>query len=500
VRTLDQLENLKISFSRTSERRVAALLQRLARMRVPDPGELIRLHETVLFLRAYPHSPRVARLADRLLESFAQRLAGLDPEPFEAPEVSGIAGTAVSTAFSYPFARSLAERHGRAISIDWDNYRHPERLGAVLARLVPVSAEDWTVEPHPDWRRWWEALRADVRWLLDRVDPQTYESLEVPLLWRLGESPASRSKARLPRRGLYCHTGPRLARRNVSIDVEFAAPPIAFRRVSPRQARRVIHAIIDASAVRYRELWGFLYPDLHRMEHADLGRGVELYWLGVPPAARLPLRAYHCGMFFKNGVPIGYVETLSLFERCEAGFNLYYTFREGETAWLYVRLLKFCRQRLGVTCFSIDPYQLGHENEEAIASGAFWFYRKLGFAPARPEAIAIMQREERRLAARPGYRTPPRTLRRLAAWPVYYGDGREWADFSLPALGRRIAREKGRDPWASILARAGAAEVSAAEIAAAKNAPDETRYLRLLRNAPRLRRAVLRLGRPETGQ
>ncbi len=44
-------------------------------------------------------------------------------------------------------------------------------------------------------------------------------------------------------------------------------------------------------------------------------------------------------MIYKNGVPIGYFEGLSLFERMESGFNLYYTFRDGETAWLYARTL-----------------------------------------------------------------------------------------------------------------------------------------------------------------
>jgi hypothetical protein len=43
------------------------------------------------------------------------------------------------------------------------------------------------------------------------------------------------------------------------------------------------------------------------------------------------------------------------------------------------------RQLLGVEVFSLDPYQIGHENEEGIESGAFWFYRKLGFRPVRPE-------------------------------------------------------------------------------------------------------------------
>jgi len=33
--------------------------------------------------------------------------------------------------------------------------------------------------------------------------------------------------------------------------------------------------------------------------------------------------------------------------------------------------LRLLRQFLGVTVFSIDPYQVGHENEEGIESGAF---------------------------------------------------------------------------------------------------------------------------------
>src|SRR5262249_7965859 len=151
-----------------------------------------------------------------------------------------------------------------------------------------------------------------------------------------------------------------------------------------RASSQILDTIVATSAVRYRELWGFVHPDEH-VYHADLGRGVDFYFFGVAKEWRLPIRAYHCGMFFKNGVPVGYVETLSVPQRCEVGFNLYYTFRDGETAWLYARLLKFLRQELNARRFSIDPYQLGHENEEAIASGAFWFYRKLGFRPVAPD-------------------------------------------------------------------------------------------------------------------
>ena len=110
---------------------------------------------------------------------------------------------------------------------------------------------------------------------------------------------------------------------------------------------------------------------------------------GVPPQHRLPLRAYHAALIFKNGVPVAYFEGLSIFERMESGFNLYYTFRDGETAWIFARVLRLMNQLLGVTVFSIDPYQVGHKNEEGIESGAFWFYRKLGFRPGRPSLLKL---------------------------------------------------------------------------------------------------------------
>jgi hypothetical protein len=110
--------------------------------------------------------------------------------------------------------------------------------------------------------------------------------------------------------------------------------------------------------------------------------------------------------------------------KMEVGFNLYYTFRQGETAWLYVQLLKLFRERYGVTSFVIDPYQLGHENEEAIEAGAFWFYYKLGFRPESVEGRALAAREAAKINRQPGYRTSARTLRRLAKTEMIYSIGR----------------------------------------------------------------------------
>jgi hypothetical protein len=242
--------------------------------------------------------------------------------------------------------------------------------------------------------------------------------------------------------------------------------------------------------VRYRELYGFTFPDIRRVYSIGAGRGLEILFFGAAPRARLPLRAYHAGMFFKNGVPAGYVEVLSFFERAEVGFNLYYTFREGETAWIYAKILQVCRQMLGVTVYWVDPYQIGHDNEEAIESGAFWFYRKLGFRPVDAQIAALAVQEERRLAANPGRRTSARLLRRLAESPLVYeppGAARgAWDHFHI----RRLATAS----WPAALRRRFAACLRF------KTSAGESRYLRALQSDAHLRAALLQLGSaPDAG-
>ena len=420
---VERVAQYKGAFDDESTAKLISLLERLKSARVSGAASLIALHETLLFLRAYPRNRRLLQLTEELLCTFSARLKRIDPAEFEYAEVSGIAGTGLSTNFSHPFAKSLAARHARRIHIDWDHFEHRERLGAILARLIPAAFEDWAVAAHPDWRRWFEKARGTLPWLLAEVTPETYDLLELPLRWELGDSAASRTLARLPRSSrthIFYHREPLLARKDISLEAEFKSPRIAVRRLDRTAAEKILDVIIDASAVRYRELYGFLYPDLANVFHANLGRGVDFYFFGVPRRWRLPERSYCSGMFFKNGVPMGYVELMELNRRMEVGFNLYYTFRQGETAWLYARLLKLFRERFQIASFVIDPYQLGQENEEAIEAGAFWFYYKLGFRPEDATVRGLAGRETARITTEPAYRTSPRMLRKLAKSEMIY--------------------------------------------------------------------------------
>ncbi|HET6972818.1 MAG TPA: hypothetical protein VFH96_02275, partial [Pyrinomonadaceae bacterium] len=190
---------------------------------------------------------------------------------------------------------------------------------------------------------------------------------------------------------------------------------------------------------------------------------------------------------YKNSVPIGYFEGISLFERMESGFNLYYTFRDGETAWLYARTLNVFHHALGVRAFSLDPYQIGHENEEGIESGAFWFYRKLGFRPTSKDVLRIALKEEEKIKTREGYRTSPATLRKLAQSPMIFELDRErvgdWDRFQIRHVGfkaqRRLSAEK---------------EQALAQIAKAKASREEATYLRTIQRDEKLRSVIIKLG------
>lgn len=561
-RLLDELEDLKRPAGARGRARLRSVLAQLGRRRLRTAASLIRFHELLLFLRAYPQSPALLKQAERLLKTFARRVAQLeadgaeDPAEFARPDVSGIAGTSFTALFTYPVVRWLAARFPARVRLDWEGYEEAGQLAAVLPRFLPLLEENAYVESYFPFREWLRAARPegqdDLRWLLarfeqldaaDDVRALLFDSLRLWVRWELNDSTLTRTRLRRsPERPVFYHDAPLLARREVSLAAELAdETPLAVEKLARAAGSKLLDEGRATMAMRYRELHGFTHGDPAQVLRAEAGRGVEIFLWGVPPPKRLPALAYHSMLLFKNGVPCGYAEALTLFERTEAGLNLFYTFREGESAWLYARLLRVFRQVLGARVFSVDPYQLGHHNEEGLESGAFWFYRKLGFRPVSPRLSKLVESEERRMARRPGHRTSTRVLRELASGHVLYespdAEPGLWDRFHVRNLGlavaRRIGTQHGGDPdqfrraAARRLARAldldpsrltsdarraferfapllslipdlprwpDDDKLSLSRLLRAKAAPDELAYLRHLQNHPRLRRALIELG------
>src|ERR1035437_5980675 len=467
-----ELEASKLNYGAGSAAKIEKLLASMRDAQFDSAESLIRFHDLLLFLCAFPQSRKIAQLADDLLTGIVHEVerfqaSGADMELFDNEEFSGIAGTVINDNFTYDVARWLAQRYPQQLSIEWNFEEQGRQMAVTLPRFIPLLGDDSLVEADTPFFDWMANAAGGAEkilpWLLQRVadTPLTslqrtslYDSLAVNVSWKLGNSVASRTRARRSVSRMFYHRQPLLRRNQVSLAGELSSPPMPVRKLSRRQGEEVLDLTRTALTIRYRELYGTTRGDPNQVFEADVGRGVQIFLWGLPPERRLPLRAYHAGLTLKNGVPINYIEGISLFDWMEVGFNTFYAFRDGETAWIYSKVLHFLHQLTRVACFSVYPYQLGHENEEAIKSGAFWFYRKLGFHPGRPELLAITRKEEAKMSRDPTHRTSARTLRQLAAGHVFYEFGDDlpgqWDTFLTRTIGlavqRRLAEEFNGDP------------------------------------------------------
>jgi hypothetical protein len=464
---LTELENCRYCFGRVDAAHAAKLLLLAKDARFRDVASLIRLHEVLLVLRAFPPNVGVLRQCEGLLNSFSKRVeelraSGADLEEFDPLEVSGIAGTTMQDTLGFELVRWVVKRLPGKVEIAWDDYDEERAMGAIWPRFLPLLEEDSAVEADTPWRKWLETAQggrsASPEWLVERFESlplneidrgRLYESLRLPVQWRLENSRVSRTRNWRRVRPVSYHDGPLITRKEVSLEQELARRPPALKRLTRAAGQGVMDLIREVMLVRYRELYGTTLGDPSSVVRADVGRGVTIFLWNLPPERRLPLRAYVAGLTLKNGMPINYIEAIGLFEWMEVGFNTFYTFRGGEVAWIFAQVLRCLCHLMRTTCVSMYPYQLGDNNEEAIESGAYWFYRKLGFRPARVDLLRLVEHEEARITRNPTYRTPARTLRRLAQGHVFFelpGSERgAWHRFSTRNLGLRVNRRMAKE-------------------------------------------------------
>jgi hypothetical protein len=459
-RLLTRLEQRRYRFGTEEGTCVLRLLSQLSGQYFADAPSLIRFHEALLFLRAFPHDSGVVRKSEKLLRSFAQRVeqlqqAAADMAQFDPLEVSGIAGSCMEDALSFNVVRWLVRRLPGKVEVVWKGYDEERALADIWPRFMPLLEEDGYVEANVPWRRWLATAsrNKNADWLVRRFEqlpvPETeksqlYDALRLPLRWKLNNLPLSRTRNWKRVRHVFYHHGPLITRSEVSLAQELAQPPPELTRLRRMQGEAVLDTVREVMLVRYRELYGTTLGDPATVVRADVGRGVSIYLWGLPAARRLPLRFYVAGFTLKNGVPINYVEAIGLCEWMEVGFNTFYTFRGGEAAWNYAQALRCLCGLTKANCISVYPYQLGERNEEAIDSGAFWFYRKLGFRPGRADLLRLTRREEQKIAFDAKYRTSPRTLRRLATGHVFFelpgSQAGAWDKFSIRNIGLKINR------------------------------------------------------------
>jgi hypothetical protein len=419
------------TFSPEAGARKRQLLAALESAPVRRPRALARLHETLCFLQAYPDDPAVLAGVDRLLRDFPARVSALAPRARRQLHDTGIVGTTIEYPFGLPLSRWLAARLGRRASIAWAGGPDAERLAEALDLLVTPAERDAFSEGGFTVRRWLEVARAgrrltDLDVLVEAFDRAAlgaelrdwlYESLGVRVRARL-EAAVSRTFAkRSPGRPVFQRRA--LRRSGVDIVREARRPVRVWRRASPALARELIETARGAMATRSRELHAFSYPNPDDVLVGEMGRGVRGVLIGLEPAFRLPFEGYYAFLIVKNGVPVGYGGGWCLFETLEFGFNVFESFRQGESAWILGQVLRAYHRVFRMRTVVVDPYQLGAGNLEALRSGAFYFYQRLGFRPRDGVVLKVLAGELAKIARDRRYRSPLAVLRRLAREEAY---------------------------------------------------------------------------------
>ena len=424
IRILGTLERCKDQYSEASADTKLALLRQLARADLRSAASVHRLHEVLCFLRAYPDDARVLAQVERMLAGFAAR-ADLKRHRHALAD-SGIAGTAIRYCFFWSTLRWLARRWPDKIAIDRSDTGVGDKIAAALPLLLTWAEAATLRQLDPPGFAALDRLRArgesDAAFLARRIDAMPgdgltreafHDAIEPSYELEPGRDTPARTRARHAAAPMTYQAGP-LRRARPDLRIELGRSYRGLRAVSAREGEQLIELARGAMVTRSRDLDAFAYGNARDVRLVDDGGGLAFVLIGVIPERRQLIQGT-CGyLVLHNGVPIGYGEAFVMGRAATMTFNIFETFRGGEAAYTFSRTLAMVRHVFGAESFSFDQYQLGKGNDEAVASGAWWFYYKLGFRPLSADARRIMRRELARMRADRNHRSSAATLRALA--------------------------------------------------------------------------------------
>jgi len=446
--TIKRLHAVRNRYGAGCEEEKSALLDQVANQSVRTAADTRRLHLTLCFLKAFPDSRAINSRAATLLDGFAGIVGALDEGQQSALEDSGIAGTNLHYQFSYEVAAWLAEHFPALASIDWDEVHDSGRIDELLEHLLHHSESEFFDSGHVSTEEWFQLAAgqhkgSDFDWLMSQLVDRRhlsgfwtalYNAAEIPLRCALADSRISKGSNSYPVRSVYCR-GEAMRNRVARAKQEITRPLPSLKRLDDVNGARLIDVAMSSLAVRHRETNHFNYANPEEVWVADVGKGIKIAATGLLPEHRFPLECTMGFLILSNGVPIGYGGSSMIYRQANNGINIFDEYRGGEAAWLWVQVMRLFHAISGCNRFIANPYQFGADNPEALKSGAFWFYYRLGYRPVNSAVRKLAHNEHGKLRKNRSYRTPISVLKKLAA-----------CDMHLTLPGTRKA-EFFEEPW-----------------------------------------------------
>jgi hypothetical protein len=426
-----RLRQIRADFTRDAATEKLALMQSLRRESIPRASVLKSLHQSLCFVSAFPDSLTHHREARQALDDFAQRTAFLGAKEKDALRDTGIEGTRLYYRFSYDTALWLSRHCNDAVEIDWEEIDDAGRLDELLRHIVLPGEADFYDSGQVSEREWISLARGrhpvtDFKWLMVQLGSRRsvkefwskmYDAVDLPLDWPLGPRFAKGRNTLLLNP---IKARPRGMRRlDGNARNEITRPLRSIRRLEKADGAKAITAAMAALAVRHRETYHFNHANPEEVYVAGVGEGVQIVVYGLLPEHRFILETTMGYLITSNGMPVGYGGASALFHQANTGINIFDEYRGSEAAYLWIQVLRTYHHLFRCRHFVVNPYQTGAGNKEALRSGAFWFYYRLGFRPVLPEIADLAATERARVEEQKSYRSDLATLRRLTCCDMH---------------------------------------------------------------------------------
>ncbi len=425
----EQVEALRLRYARCEANELGSVTAEWSRLSARDirsAAALVAYHDLLLFILAFPrHQDHPAR-AGQELHRVAALAAGMSARNASlrfALGNSGVAGTRSFAYYSIDLTRWLIELPGSGHVLDTLDGDEAAVRNVLLATSSGAERDalDDTRTEVIDRLDKGNPLR-DLVHRIDRIStsPDVRNALWEACLPNIVSQAIAPVLTRTWCRGI----GVRHAlfadgyRAGVDVARVCATALRPALKLSAQQREQLVQAARGILIGHLRETDTATLCDPAAVELHDMGHGIHVALLRLPPGRRTSFDDYVGYVAFANSVPVAYGGAWVFPGKSKVGLNVFPAFRGGPSMLLFASILRCYAQRFHIGCFEADNYQLGHGNADGIRTGAYWFYHRCGFRTVDPALAIIASEEHARMLKDRAYRTPPAALRRLVAQPM----------------------------------------------------------------------------------
>ncbi len=420
--TLLQLKALLFNFESVQIEEKKTLLNTLIYSVPTKSQSFIQFHQVLMAMMAYPSNETLLELTK---ETVSKLLKQLEKKYSIQSQLNGtgLLYTDIECNFSYAKVKYLISKFPYQVSIHSAS-SSIETQKSILKLILPNVEYSKIHGSEKDIKIRISEFNTskkitDLEWLLHTIQQSSldlktqtfiYNQLGIFIHWKISSEKDSVSFLRGASLPIYFHNKPIDKKINLPDIIKQPLPkPI---KLSLLEKQQLIHSAKLTLTYLYRETEPFTNANEEDITLFQLDKGISIALFGNTHDKRYSLESYIGYLVLKNNIPASYGGGWLFGERSQFGINILEAFRGGESGLIICELLRVYHQHFGATCFVVKPYQFGLNNTEALKTGAFWFYYKLGFRPENKDLQKLAYQEEQSKLKDPNYKSDISTLKK----------------------------------------------------------------------------------------